>query len=95
MRYTPEPFDLESVDEWAVKIVVKEGVFVRLNPTEKIIATVLLRDDGMRAPAIADRLHVDPKDIEAMIRRWERVGKRACAERGFNLLQFQRTGAVQ
>lgn len=89
-----EPFDLDHVDEWAVRIVVREGAFIRLNTTEKIIVTMALREQGFKVPEIADRLHTDIKEVDAMIRRWQRIGRNACQKRGFNLHQFQLRSAV-
>lgn len=73
-----EPLDLTTVDEWAVSLVCREGVKMNLNTTERVVAAVRMRDEyGLLAPEIAARLRCELKDVEAMWRRWRRVGHKA------------------
>lgn len=69
----PEPFDIQQVDEWAVRIVVREGTKMNLNIHERVVAAVQMRDMGIKAPEISDRLRCSIKDVQAMWRRWERA----------------------
>lgn len=71
----PEPFDMQQVDEWAVGLVVKEGVRMNLNSHERVVAAVQMRDMGIKAPEIADRMRCTIKDVEALWRRWARTGR--------------------
>lgn len=73
----PEPLDLQQVDEWAVRLVVNEGVKMNLNCHEQVVAAVKMRDSGIKAPEIADRMRCTVKDIQAMWRRWDRVGPKS------------------
>lgn len=73
----PEPLDLQQVDEWAVRLVVREGVKMNLNVHEQVVAAAQMRDLGIKAPEIADRMRCRVKDVEAMWRRWGRVADKS------------------
>lgn len=73
----PEPFDIKQVDEWAVRLVVREGVKMNLNVHEQVVAAAQMRDMGIKAPEIADRMRCSIKDVQAMWRRWDRVGSKS------------------
>lgn len=90
MGYQPEPLDFDSVDEWAVNIVVREGAFINLNGTEKIVAVARMKELNLGETEIADRLHCEIKDVDAMFRRWRRIGERLYAEY-LNLHQSHRS----
>lgn len=74
----PEPFDIKQVDEWAVRLVVREGVRMNLNPHEQVVAAASMRDTGIKAPEIADRMRCSIRDVQALWRRWDRVAHKSC-----------------
>jgi hypothetical protein len=71
-----EPLDLHTVDRWAVDLVVKEGVLMNLNSTERVIAAWEMKQRGMSSVAIGLVLKTDQIGVEALWRRYERVGPR-------------------
>lgn len=73
----PEPFDPMCVDQWAVNLVVREGVRMNLNEHERVVAAVQMRDTGIKAPEIADRMRCTVKDVEALWRRWARYSPKS------------------
>ena len=75
----PEPLDMRQVDEWAVRLVVHEGVKMNLNTHSQVVAAVQMRNNGIKAPEIADRMRCSIKDVQAMWRRWDRVGPKSFA----------------
>lgn len=87
MGYTIEPLDFYAVDEWAVNIVVREGARVNLNCTEKLVAVVIMQSMGIKINDMADRLRVPLNDVKAMVRRWERGGRKEAARAGFTFNQ--------
>jgi len=80
----PEPLDLNQVDEWAVKLVVHEGVKMNLNSHERVVASVQMRDLGIQATEIADRMRCSVKDVQAYWRRWSRVGTNLCTQENYS-----------
>lgn len=85
MGYTIEPLDFHAVDQWAVDIVVREGARVNLNCTEKLVAVVIMQRMGIKVNDMADRLRVPLNDVKAMVRRWERGGRKEAERAGFSI----------
>jgi hypothetical protein len=65
--------DWDSVDHWAVGLVVKEHVLMQLNYPEKLLAAGGLRRKGVKEPDIAMILRVSRSELEALLRRWSRL----------------------
>lgn len=72
----PEPIDWSQVDQWAVDLVVNEGVLMSLNRYERLVACGTMHDKGIKQERIAMVLRTDDKDVEAMLRRWSRPATR-------------------
>lgn len=71
---TVEPLELHTVDWWAVDLVVKEGVLMNLNATERVMAAWEMKKRGIKSGDIAAVLKTDQLGVEALWRRYERAG---------------------
>lgn len=79
----PPPPDFAEVDEWAINLVVSEGIWMNLSDVETVMAAGRLREKRMNsehptdtrciAEYIADTLHVSVLTVEALLRRWDRM----------------------
>lgn len=68
-RPNSQDLDLDMVDEWAVNLVVKERVWMKLNYTEKIVAVWRLRQERVSQDEIAHILHIPLSEVLAAIQR--------------------------
>lgn len=71
---TVDPLDLYAVDWWAVDLVVKEGVLMNLNATERVIAAWRMKESGIKCPDIAIILKTDELGVRALWKRYARAG---------------------
>lgn len=69
-----EPLELHTVDWWAVNLVVKEGVLMNLNVTERVIAAWEMKKRGIKSTDIALVLKTDQMGVRALWRRYQRAG---------------------
>lgn len=75
MRKGPKVLDLEKVDEWAVGLVVREGVLMNLSRDEATIAVGRMREMGLPHQVVTARLRITVTQMEAMERRYRRFFK--------------------
>mgnify|MGYP003392588801 CR=1 FL=1 len=57
-----------DIDFWALRVVVREGLYMRLTRPEKIMAAHLLREKGYGSTEIADMLKASHNSAERMLR---------------------------
>jgi len=77
MSRAGEVFDPESVDEWAVDLVVKEGVLMNLNYSEKLVAAGRMSRKKMRWSEMTSRLRVSEEELMSLVKRAGRMRERA------------------
>ena len=65
--------DFGGVDHWAIDVVINEGIYMNLSYTEKVVAANRLKDMGMQAGDVAERLRCHIIEVYGMWRRWMRI----------------------
>jgi hypothetical protein len=68
-----EVFDPDSVDEWAVDLVVKEGVLMNLNYSEKLVAAGRMSRKKMSWSKMRARLRVSEEELMSLTKRATRM----------------------
>lgn len=68
--------DLSQVDEWAVGLVVREGVLMNLSIPEKMVAIREMTKLGISQAEQASRLRTNIAEIECLKQRLVRIKKR-------------------
>jgi len=53
-RYDPD----EHIDMYAVQLVVREGVWMNLNKSERVLAAQLCKVKGLSGPEVAERMRI-------------------------------------
>ena len=72
-RPDTEELDLDSVDQWAIDLVINEGIWMNLSYCEMIVAVRQLTDRGLSASEVAEKLRCTQVDVFNIKRRWSRL----------------------
>ena len=71
-----EQIDFSTVDMWAIRLVVHEGVKMNLSYEERLIAAWKMRQQGMNQREIAHRLRISMNECEAICQRARRFRRK-------------------
>lgn len=69
-------FNPDEIDEWAVDLVVKEGVQMNLNYSEKVVAVGRMTRKKMRGAEITARLRINDRELNTLVQQSGRLRER-------------------